>query len=959
MPKTTSKFVCQECGYESAKWLGRCTDCGAWNAMVETVIAARPAGSAAVAGPMLLVAPIAAPEVSALAEERRSTGSPEFDRTLGGGLVAGSLVLLGGEPGIGKCVAGDTRILDPESGDLLPITEYAHGAHMTLALDETTYRLEQSRPTLFHDQGIKPIVEVRTRLGRTLRCTPSHPVLTPNGWRTVADLAPNSRIAAPRALPYFGHEPLPDAHVKLIAYILSNGSAANAITVTSMLPAVEQDLRQIADAFGMALRTYDKPLNRAKMYQFVNPLGAGAEARGEFAAALRRVAAERKLSVAQWACAAHVRPAMLYLWRSGKCAPSQAELERLADAAGVAVSTLMPDSRALADMVTPIARFLEDIGLRFRTARTKVVPARVFRLPQPQLAVFLRALFSCDGSVYVNRNGQAGISYSTISARLAEDIQHLLLRFGFVTRLRVKLMQVNGAAYTAYELQLLGTPQIKRFLHEIGIYGREVAKSRIADLAAPATPSTHFDTIPTGAQFWHDVQAISGGASFKALSRAAGVTIHPGRVDGSLSRMVVVSQTATYASESLRRLAHGDIYWDTITSIEPAGEERVYDITVPGHANFVANDLVIHNSSLLLKVAGNIAQTGAETLYVCAEESPQQVKLRAERLGALHSQLYLLPATEIEAIVEQIERMRPALVVVDSIQTVATSQIASAPGSVSQVRDSAMQLMRVAKRTHIPICLIGHVTKEGAVAGPRTLEHMVDAVLYLEGERFHTYRLLRGVKNRFGATHEVGVFEMRGDGMVDVTNPSGLFLTERRSDATGSAVVVSMEGTRPLLVETQALVTTTVFGAPRQTATGVDRSRLQMLLAVLTKRVGLALATQDVYVNVVGGFELSEPAVDLGIALAIASNFVERRIAADMVALGEVGLGGELRAVPRLAQRVREAAKLGFRRVVAPPSRLRSDNDLAASIAELGIEIIEADTLSAAVGIALESLKSS
>jgi DNA repair protein RadA/Sms len=231
---------------------------------------------------------------------------------------------------------------------------------------------------------------------------------------------------------------------------------------------------------------------------------------------------------------------------------------------------------------------------------------------------------------------------------------------------------------------------------------------------------------------------------------------------------------------------------------------------------------------------------------------------------------------------------------------------------------------------------------------------MVDAVLYLEGERFHTYRLLRGVKNRFGATHEVGVFEMRGDGMVDVTNPSGLFLSERRSDATGSAVVVSMEGTRPLLVETQALVTSTVFGAPRQTATGVDRTRLQMLLAVLTKRVGLALSTQDVYVNVVGGFELSEPAVDLGIALAISSNFVERRVAADMVALGEVGLGGELRAVPRLAQRVREAAKLGFRRVVAPPSPRRADSDPASSTSGLDVEIIEAATLSAAVEIALE-----
>lgn len=955
MPKSTTKFVCQECGYEAAKWMGRCTDCGAWNSMVETVIAPRASGAGSAGSAIATVAPIPVPDVSALAEERRATGSPELDRTLGGGLVPGSLVLLGGEPGIGKCVTGDTRILDPESGDLLPIVEYAHGAHMTLALDETTYRLEQSCPALFHDQGIKPVVEVRTRLGHTLRCTPSHPVLTPNGWRPVGDLTPNSPIAAPRALPYFGRETLPEAHVKLIAYILSDGSATSSITVTNMLPTIEQDLHQIADAFGMALRAYDKPRNRAKMYQFVVPRGDRAEARRKLGAALRGVAQERGFSVAQWARAANVNPAILYFWCRGDTAPSHVELRRLADAAGVAISALEPDIRVRADMVTPIARFLETVELRFKTARTKFVPACVFRLPQPQLVVFLRTLFSCDGSVYVNRQGQPGISYSTISARLAADVQHLLLRFGFVTRLRTKIMQVNGALYTSYELQLLGTPHVKRFLREIGIYGREEAKAKIADLADPTNVSTHFDMVPTGAVFWNDVSAISDGASFKALSRAAGVTIHPGRMNGPLSRMTVISLAAAYASENLQRLAHGDIYWDTITSIEPVGEERVYDLTVPGYANFVANDLVIHNSSLLLKVAGNIAAAGAETLYVCAEESPQQVKMRAERLGALQPKLYLLPATEIEAVVEQIERMRPALVVVDSIQTVATSLIASAPGSVSQVRDCAMQLMRVAKRTHTPICMIGHVTKEGSVAGPRTLEHMVDAVLYLEGERFHSYRLLRGVKNRFGATHEVGVFEMRGEGMVDVTNPSGLFLAERRSDATGSAVVVSMEGTRPLLVETQALVTTTVFGAPRQTATGVDRSRLQMLLAVLTKRVGLALSTQDVFVNVVGGFELTEPAVDLGIALAIASNFVERRVAADMVALGEVGLGGELRAVPRLAQRVREAAKLGFRRVVAPPAGGRGDGELGASLAGLEIEVIEAATLSAAVEIALES----
>ncbi len=410
----------------------------------------------------------------------------------------------------------------------------------------------------------------------------------------------------------------------------------------------------------------------------------------------------------------------------------------------------------------------------------------------------------------------------------------------------------------------------------------------------------------------------------------------------------------------------------SVESVTPVPLPEVSAVTAPRHATgsdeldrvlgggLTAGSLIliggepgIGKSTLLLQVAGHIARSGDDALYVSAEESPQQVKLRAERLGIMDPRLYLLPATEVEAIVEVIERQRPALVVVDSIQTVSTGLISSSPGSVSQVRECALQLMRAAKRTHTPVCLIGHVTKEGSVAGPRTLEHMVDVVLYLEGERFHTYRLARGVKNRFGATNEVGVFEMRGDGMVDVPNPSGLFLSETRGQATGSAVVVSMEGTRPLLVETQALVTPTVFGAPRQTATGFDRNRLQMLLAVLIKRAGLGLGTQDVYVNVAGGFELSEPAVDLAVAVAIASNFLERRVMPDMALVGEVGLGGELRAVPRLAQRMREAAKLGFRKIIAPPARGAGGAGEASQRVE-GIKILYAPTVSAAIEMALE-----
>ena len=373
---------------------------------------------------------------------------------------------------------------------------------------------------------------------------------------------------------------------------------------------------------------------------------------------------------------------------------------------------------------------------------------------------------------------------------------------------------------------------------------------------------------------------------------------------------------------------------------------------VPGTLMLVGGDPGIGKTTLLTQVSGHLALHEGPVLYVSAEESNQQVRLRADRLGIATPHLLLLGETDIDVIAETAEQARPALIVVDSIQTVASAQLPSAPGSISQVRECTLRLMQLAKRTQISVCIIGHVTKEGTVAGPRTLEHMVDAVLYLEGERFHVYRLLRGAKNRFGATNEVGVFEMRGEGMVDVLNPSGLFLTEHHGQASGSAVVVSMEGTRPMLVEVQALATTTAFGNPRCTTTGVDHNRVLMLLAVLTKRVGLALGTQDVYVNVAGGFTLDEPAVDLGIAAAVASSFRERRLSPETVLLGEVGLGGELRSVPRVDLRVREAAKLGFKRCVLPESSVveKSSGEGGAP----AIKLLRAKTLSEALEIALD-----
>jgi DNA repair protein RadA/Sms len=376
---------------------------------------------------------------------------------------------------------------------------------------------------------------------------------------------------------------------------------------------------------------------------------------------------------------------------------------------------------------------------------------------------------------------------------------------------------------------------------------------------------------------------------------------------------------------------------------------------VPGSLVLIGGEPGIGKSTLLLQVSGAIAQNVGPVLYITGEESVEQVKMRAERMDITGERLYLLAAIELDVISEAIHRLQPSLVIVDSIQTVLASHLNAAPGSISQVRECTLQLMQLAKSTAIPIFIIGHVTKEGTVAGPKALEHIVDAVLYLEGERYHSYRLLRGVKNRFGATHEVGVFEMHGEGLLEVPNPSAVFLSDRAAGANGSAVVVSMEGTRPLLVEVQALVTPTNFGNARCTTNGIEHNRLLMLLAVLTKRVGLGVSNHDVYANVVGGFTLEEPAIDLGVAAAIASSYRERTMASDMALIGEVGLSGELRAVSRLPLRVREAAKLGFKRCIVPSAG--KGNRVRTELEEAGLpedfRVLTASSLAVALEIAL------
>src|SRR2546421_941890 len=351
---------------------------------------------------------------------------------------------------------------------------------------------------------------------------------------------------------------------------------------------------------------------------------------------------------------------------------------------------------------------------------------------------------------------------------------------------------------------------------------------------------------------------------------------------------------------------------------------------VPGSLVLVGGDPGIGKSTLLLQLASEVATTFGSVLYVSGEESAQQLKLRAQRLGIPGDRLLVMAENDLDAIIEQLEKSRPMMAVVDSIQTVFLSGVTSAPGSVSQVRESAGRLMLLAKSSHIPIFLVGHVNKEGAIAGPRVLEHIVDTVLYLEGERHHSFRILRSQKNRFGSTDEIGVFEMRDSGMREVSDPSRAFLQDRSLSEVGNVVHVALEGSRPLLVELQSLTTASRFGAPRRSVNGIDLNRLHMLVAVLERRAHLDLGTDDVFVNAAGGVGLTEPAADLAVALAIASNKRNQPAGADLVAGGELGFSGEVRRVSQLERRLIEAHRLGFKRAVIPAAAELRDPTLSA-----------------------------
>lgn len=367
----------------------------------------------------------------------------------------------------------------------------------------------------------------------------------------------------------------------------------------------------------------------------------------------------------------------------------------------------------------------------------------------------------------------------------------------------------------------------------------------------------------------------------------------------------------------------------SINSIAPKREERFSTSipeldrvlgggVIPGSLVLVGGDPGIGKSTLLLQVSNNVAETGKKVLYISGEESENQIKMRAKRLKISSDNLYIYTENNLAAIELQIAEVEPDMVIVDSIQTMISPEINSAPGTISQIKEGTSKFMKISKSKSISTFIVGHVTKEGALAGPKLLEHMVDTVLYFEGERYNTYRLLRAVKNRFGSTNELGVFEMKSDGLVELENPSKVLIAEKPNDVSGSVIVSTVEGTRSMLLELQALVAPTNFGYPRRTTTGVDNNRVALILAVLEKVIGMQVQSQDVFVNIIGGLRINEPSMDLGIALAIASSFRNIPVDASVVVTGEIGLTGELRTVSFIEKRIMECEKLGFKKMVIP-----------------------------------------
>ncbi len=849
MAKTHSTYVCQNCGRQTPRYFGRCPSCGEFNTMVEEVHEV----SKSSGGKQRVVLPQSQPqrlgEISGEAGVRLQIPISEFNRVLGGGIVPGSITLIGGEPGIGKCVDENTLIqtdrglmpireLNP-NGDTEGFSELTIGVQSIDGLRSTSH---------FYNSGVCPTKRLVTRMGYQLKATFTHPVLSISKdgekcWKQMQDITPGDFIAVQRHGAVWG-----------------NVTKLPKLTYTARVNSIEPKLPERLDSelsYILGLIVGDGSITDGKSTQLTtnDP---------EIIEAFRKWADSISLHV------------------------------------GI---SLKQNTTAVACRISNqfLLRWFNHIGMASVTAYTKAVPTCILQSTQENVRAFLQGLFDTDGSAH-----KLGVEFCTISEQLAHQVHLLLLQFGIIGKLRFKRNQFAGA----WIIQMQGN-NARAFYEKIG-FRLKRKQDKVSLL--PATSNSNLDVIPYLPRL--DFDRLSGSRKEIAPRRALKRYLRGGR---AMSYAVAQRYVSTYPE--MTELIEPEFFWDEIVEVEDSGLAQCYDLTVPETHAFVANGIVSHNSTLVLQTCAMLANHVGRVLYVSGEESVQQIKMRADRMGLQAEELFLLTETNLADIFEQVNRIDPTILIIDSIQTIYTEESESSPGSVSQVRECASRLQMLAKTTATSVFMIGHVTKDGSIAGPRVLEHIVDTVLYLEGDPFQAFRLLRSVKNRFGATSEVGVFEMSGLGMIEVPNPSEAFLAERVTNAPGTTIAVTMEGTRPLLVELQALTSPTTFGNPRRTPNGVDYNRLLLISAVLIKRLGLKLFEQDIFINVIGGLKIDEPASDLAMALALASSYYDTPTPQDMVVVGEIGLSGELRAVAQLPARLNEASKMGFKRALIPKLR--------------------------------------
>ncbi len=871
--RTKSKFVCQNCGRQSPRYMGRCPACGEFNTMVEEFVEVTKVGGKTTTRERVVL-PHSQPQrlndVSTHERPRLQIPIGEMNRVMGGGLVPGSIILIGGEPGIGKCVAGETYI--STSYGFMPIKDVKPAETILedfVPLELGVQSIDGLRQTShFYDSGVQPTKQLETRMGYQLQATYVHPVLmlSPDGqkcWKTMNEVHIGDFVAIQR------HSAVWGTFTELPTFELSAHR-------NSIIPKFPQRIdTETAYVFGLLI-------------------GDGCLTDGK-GAQLTAIDPEIIETFRHWAESLN-----LHMGVSRKQGTT-AVMCRIANRV--------------------LSRWLAKVGLSDAGAKDKQVPWVIMRAPQENVRAFLQGLFDTDGSAH-----KLGVEFCTISEKLARQVHLLLLQFGIIARIRRRENKYAGA----WIIELHGN-NARLFYERIGF---RLERKHCKQTLLPIKSNGNLDVIP----YMPPVDPFR--------------IPHTHRWD---RRYVKGTRAASY--EKARKIAHfipeieallePEFYWDEVVRAEDSGLAQCYDLCVPETHAFVANGIVSHNSTLVMQSSAALAQSVGRVLYVSGEESVQQIKMRADRMGLQADDLYLLTETNLADIFEQVNRVDPAILIIDSIQTVYTEESESSPGSVSQVRECASRLQMLAKTTGTCVFMIGHVTKEGAIAGPRVLEHIVDTVLYLEGDPFQAYRLLRSVKNRFGATSEIGVFEMSGLGMIEVPNPSEVFLAERVLNAPGTAIAVTMEGTRPLLVEIQALTSPTAFGNPRRTPNGVDLNRLLLISAVLSKRLGLKLHEQDIFMNVVGGMKVDEPASDLAMAMAMASSYYEKAIPPDFAFVGEIGLSGEIRAVSQLPARLHEAAKLGFKRVMLPKLR-RKMADLPDNI-----KLVEVRNIGEALAIAV------